>query len=313
MSNTLWSEAYRPQSISDLVLPEKTKKTLQHYVQEGEIPHLLFVSSAGMGKTSAAKALAEELAADYMLINASLQNSIDSLRNEIAQFASTMSIMDSGGKKIVILDESDNLSSHFMSALRGFIEEFANNCRFILTANFANKIIEPIQSRSTILQFDYESDEERKAAIASMYKNVSSILDQEGISYEKKPLARVIQKFFPDFRKTLNTIEKYAATGSIDSSVLDSIRDANVETLVGHLKDQNFTEMRNWIAQNSNTDEIALIRRIYDNAYEFLERESIPEAVLILNAAQNEIPIVADREICLVANLTRLMLDCNFR
>ena len=309
----LWVEEYRPRKISELILPENTKKTLEHYVDAEEIPHLLFVSSAGMGKTSAAKSLAEEMNADYMMINASLQNSIDSLRNEISQFASSMSIVDGGGKKIVILDEADNLSAHFMSALRGFLEEFASNCRFILTANFQNKIIEPIQSRTTLVTFDYENKEQEKAAIASMYHRIAEILEKEGVSYEKKPLARLIQKFFPDFRKTLNTIEKFSASGKIDSSVLDQVKDANIEKLISLLKDQNFTEMRKWVAENSNTDEVVMIRRIYDNLYNFLEKESIPEAVLILNSIQNELPFVADREICLVAGLTRLMLDCSFK
>lgn len=214
----------------------------------------------------------------------------------------------------IVTHNCDNLSAHFMQALRGFMEEFSSNCRFILTANFRNRIIDPIQSRCTTVEFGFDDASEEKQALADMFKRTVSILEHEGVKYEKKPLVKVLQKYFPDFRKTLNELERYASShDTIDSGVLDNIKDAKVEDLIGLLKDKDFTGMRQWVAENKNTDLNNLLRRIYDNLYDFLDSGSIPDAVLIINDTQVELNHVADKEICVVAGLTKLMLECSFK
>lgn len=309
--DTLWAEKYRPQKIDDLVLPERMKSYMKGYVEEGEIPHMLMISPPGLGKTTAARAIANEIGADYKMINSSLQNSIDVLRNEISNFASTVSLQGSDHKKIVILDEADNLSGQFMQALRAFMEEFSSNCRFILTANFRDKIIEPIQSRCTLVDFDFENEEKAQLK-KDFYARVSEILEQEGVEYETKPLAVIVKKFFPDFRRTLNELERYASLGKIDSGVINAVKDAKIESLVSHLKENEFTGMRKWVSENQSTDPVAILRKVYDHLYDFVKDSDIPSAVLIINDGQYEMSFVADKEICLVAILTKLMYECEF-
>lgn len=310
--NTLWNEKYRPQTINELVIPDRMKTYLQGYVDEGEIPHMLMVSPPGLGKTTAARAIANEIGADYKMINSSMQNSIDVLRNEISNFASTVSLQGSDHKKIVILDEADNLSGQFMQALRAFMEEFSSNCRFILTANYMNKIIEPIQSRCTPIEFDYD-EEEKKTLKKQFIKRLMEILENEGVEYEKKPLAVIANKFFPDFRRTLNELERYASSGVIDSGVINAVKDVKIESLVSHLKQNDFTNMRAWVAENQSQDPSAILRKVYDNMYDFVADNDIPDAVLIINDGQYEMSFVADKEICMVATLTKLMYQVEWK
>lgn len=309
--STLWVEEYRPKTIDELILPKRVKDDFNAYVETGEIPHLLFVSPPGFGKTSAAKALANALDVEYMMLNASLQSSIDVLRTDISNFASSMSLTDNGKKKLVILDESDRLGDPFQQGLRSFIEEFSSNCRFVLTANFGNKIIEPIHSRCTEFDFSFNNEKEEQKAMADFFYSVSSILEKEGVEYEKKPLLYVIKKFFPDFRKTINEIEKYSRVGKIDSGILSQVKDVQVDGLMKHLKEQNYTEMRKWVSDNASTDFISLIRRLYDSLYDVLDRGSIPEATIILHDGQMELQNAADKEIAMVATLTKLMMECS--
>jgi DNA polymerase III delta prime subunit len=307
----LWVEKYRPKLISECILPESIKTTFQQMVDSGESQNLLLSGGAGCGKTTIAKALCNELETDYIMVNCSEDGNIDTLRTKIRNFASTVSI--TGGKKIVILDEFDYSNAQSTQpALRGFIEEFSENCRFILTCNFKNRIIEPLHSRCTIINFTVPKKE--KPTLASQFMDrVKYVLDNEGILYEEKVLAQVILKHFPDFRRVLNELQRYSIGGSIDVGILSQIGEIHIKDLVSHMKSKDFTSARKWAVENLDNSPSELFRKVYDGLYDYVTPSSIPQAVLILAEYQYKSAFVADQEINLVACVVELMMGCEFK
>lgn len=310
MSEFLWVEKYRPKKISDCVLPIKLKETFQEFVNQSNVPNLLLTGGPGVGKTTVARAMLEELNADYIVINGSMNGNIDTLRNEIMQFASTVSF--TGGRKYVILDEADYLNPNSTQpALRNFMEEFSNNCGFILTCNFKNRIIEPLHSRCSVVEFSIDKDEKMK--MASQFLNrISSILDTENIKYDKKTVAELITKYFPDWRRVINELQRYSATGQIDSGMLANNGEASITELVKHLKAKSFTEMRKWVAYNSDIDTATLFRKLYDISSTEFKQRSIPQLVVLMADYQHKAAFVADQEINNVAFFTEVMSSCEF-
>ena len=306
----LWVEKYRPSTISECVLTDDLKKTFQQFVDDGHIPNLLLSGGAGVGKTTVAKAMLDEIGATYMLINGSEESGIDVLRNKIKNFASTVS-MD-GNRKFVILDEADYLNPQSTQpALRGFIEEFSNNCRFILTCNFKNRIIEPLHSRCGV----YEFNTSKKSMIElceSFMARCKTILDNEKIEYDDKPLAELIMKFAPDWRRVLTELQRYSINGRIDSGVVANLQDKNFDDLFSHLKNKNFKSMRSWVVNNIDTDASAIFRAIYDRMIDKVAPQSIPQLVLLLADYQYKNAFVADHELNVVACLTEVMSDVQF-
>ncbi len=307
----LWVEKYRPQKIDDVVLPAELYKTFTEIVKGGELPNLLFTGTAGVGKTTVAKAICNELGLDFLLINGSEEGNIDTLRNKIKHFASTVSLQ--GGTKVVILDEADYLNPQSTQpALRGFIEEFSNNCRFIMTCNFKNRIIEPLHSRCSIVDFSIpKGDRERLASV--FMSRCMQILDDEGVKYEHEVLAELIMKHFPDFRRMLNELQRYGVSGSIDSGILVSLGEVSIGQLMTAMKDKNFKSMRQWVTDNIDVEPAALFRKIYDNMYDYIEPQSIPQLVLILADYQYKDSFVADHELNMVACCTEIMAGVNFK
>ena len=311
MKEYLWVEKYRPQTIEDCILPQNIKDTFQQMVDAGESQNLLLSGSAGCGKTTIAKALCNELDTDYIMINCSEDGNIDTLRTKIRNFASSVSI--SGGKKIVILDEFDYANAQSTQpALRGFIEEFSKNCRFILTCNFKNRIIEPIHSRCTCIEFKIPNKSKPKLA-SEFLDRCKSILDIEGIGYDEKVLAELILKHFPDFRRIINELQRYSVAGSIDVGILTQIGEINTKDLITYMKEKNFTEVRKWVVQNLDNDTTRLFRNLYDGFYDCLKPQSIPSAILILAEYQYKDAFVADNEINTTACLVQLMMECEFK
>ncbi len=311
MNEMLWVEKYRPTTIDDAILPSELKTTFQKFVQNGQSPNLLLSGSAGCGKTTVAKAMLEQLGCTYMMINGSEESGIDVLRNKIKNFASTVSL--EGGRKYVILDEADYLNPQSTQpALRGFIEEFSKNCGFILTCNFRNRIIEPLHSRCSTVEFRIPAEEKPQLAMDFM-KRCEVILDSENVKYNKKVVASLIQKFFPDWRRVLNELQRYSASGEIDAGILVNLSEDSVKELLSFLKNKEFTNVRRWIVNNLDNDPTRIYRRIYDTLYDNLDSRTIPNAVLVLADYSYKSAFVSDQEINLLACMTELMQNCEFK
>ena len=313
MSNFIWTEKYRPKTIEDCILPENIKKTFQDFLNKGEIPNMLLAGPPGVGKTTVAKALCNELGVDYYVINGSDEGRfLDTVRNNAKNFASTVSLSSTAKHKVVIIDEADNTGNDVQLLLRAFIEEFAGNCRFIFTCNYKNKIIEPLHSRCAVVEFGIRGKEKTQLA-GSFFKRLQNILDAEGVRYDPKVLAELINKHFPDWRRVLNECQRYSVGGEIDSGILASFSDVAVNDLIKHLKDKNFSEVRKWVVANLDNDSSVILRRIYDACYTCLSPQTIPAAVLIIAKYQYQIAFVADQEINLLAALTEIMCECEFQ
>ncbi len=311
MSNEyLWVEKYRPQKVADTILPTKLKETFQKIIDGGELPNMLFTGTAGLGKTTVAKAMCNELNCDYILINGSEEGNIDTLRTKIKQFASSVSL--SSDFKVVILDEADYLNPQSTQpALRGFIEEFSSNCRFILTCNFKNRIIEPLHSRCGVYEFN--TSKKDLAPIASQFmKRCQYILEEEGVSYTQMAVADLIMKFAPDWRRVINELQRYSVNGNIDAGIVNVVSDKNYDDLFSYLKNKDFKKMRSWVVNNIDTDAAAIFRSIYDRMAEKVAPQSIPQLVLILGDYQYKNAFVADHELNVVACLTEVMSDVQF-
>ena len=307
----LWVEEYRPKTINDCILPPSLKTLFSSFIKKGELSNLLLSGTPGIGKTTVAKALCEQLNCDWIMINGSEEGGIDVLRNKIKNFASTVSL--SGGKKVVILDEADYLNPQSTQpALRGFIEEFHKNCRFILTCNFKNRIIDPLHSRFSNIEFRINPKDKPKLA-SQLFSRATYILKEQNVDFEEKVLAELIKKHFPDFRKLINELQRYSVSGTIDAGILVNVSDENLKTLVTHLKGKEFSDMRKWVVNNLDNDPVKIFRKIYDNMYDSLQPETIPHAVLIIADYQYKSAFVADQEINLVACLTELMSQVKFK
>ena len=314
MSDYLWVEKYRPKTIEDCILSQDIKETFSQFLKQKEIPNLLLSGTAGTGKTTVARALCEELGADYIIINGSDEGrQIDTLRNKIKNFASTVSLTETSNHKVVIIDEADYMNADSVQpALRNFIETFYNNCRFIFTCNYKNKIIPALHSRCTVIDFAIKNGQKVKTAKAFM-ERMSTLLDSENIEHDKKVLAELIQKYYPDFRRTINELQRYSVRGKIDSGILFSLSEANTKELVKTLKDKKFNDMRKWVVQNIDKEPASLFRGIYDSMYESLDSKSVPQAILIIAGYQYKAAFVADHEINMVACLTEIMASCKFK
>ena len=310
MEHVLWVEKYRPSKVEDCILPDAIKSTFQEYVTRKEIPNLLLSGTAGVGKTTIAKALCQEVGCDYIVINGSDESGIDVLRNKIKNYASSVSLM--GGRKVVILDEADYLNPNSTQpALRGAIEEFSSNCSFIFTCNFKNRIIDPIHSRCTVVDFKLNGQKAKMAA--QFFKRVEWILEQEGVEYDKEVVAAVITKHFPDNRRILNELQRYSVSGRIDKGILSSVADIQLNDLVRSLSTKDFASARKWVTNNLDNDPTRVFRSLYDNLQESLKPNSVPQLVLILAKYQYQTAFVADPEINLVACLTEIMVECEFK
>jgi len=312
MSDFIWVEKYRPQQIDECILPDHIKKTFQDFVDQGEIPNMLLSGPPGIGKTTVAKALCKQLGVDYYVINGSDEGRfLDTVRNNAKNFASTVSLTSQSKHKVIIIDEADNTTSDVQLLLRASIEEFSGNCRFIFTCNYKNKIIEPLHSRCSVVEFSIKGKEKVKIA-GLFFKRLQQILDTERISYDPPVLAEIINKHFPDWRRVLNECQRYSVSGKIDSGILATFSDVSVNDLIRNLKDKNFPEVRKWVVDNLDNDSSVLLRRLYDSLYETLIPNSIPAAVLIIAKYQYQIAFVADQEINLLAALTEIMVECQF-
>jgi len=314
MSDYLWVEKYRPKTIDDCILSQDIKETFKEFLNQKEIPNLLLSGTAGTGKTTVARALCEQLGVDYIIINGSDEGrQIDTLRTKIKNFASTVSLTEEANHKVVIIDEADYMNADSVQpALRNFIETFYNNCRFIFTCNYKNKIIPALHSRCTVVDFTIKNGQKVKTATALMDR-LSNILNEEKIEFDKKVLAELIQKYYPDFRRTINELQRYSVRGKIDSGILFSLSEANNKELVKLLKEKKFTDMRKWVVQNIDKEPQALFRGIYDILYESLDAKSVPQSVLIIAGYQYKAAFVADQEINMVACLTEIMASCKFK
>lgn len=309
--NQLWVEKYRPRTIADCILPKYLKETFQEFINKEYVPNLLLSGTAGVGKTTVAKALLTELDFDYIVINGSLNGNIDTLRTEIQQFASTVSF--TGKRKYVILDEADYLNPQSTQpALRNFMEEFSKNCGFILTCNFKNRIIEPLHSRCSVIDFKIQAKEKQKIAGKFMTR-VKNILSNENIEFNGETIGNLIIKHFPDFRRILNELQRHSATGKIDESILINFADENFKMLVNNLKNKEFKEVRKWVAQNTDVEPTQIYRKLYDFCFEYLKEHSVPQLVLHIADYSYKDAFVSDHEVNLVACLTEIMVDCEFK
>ena len=313
MSDFIWVEKYRPTTIDECILPKGIKKTFQDFVERGEIPNMLLSGPPGIGKTTVAKALCNQLGSDYYVINGSDEGRfLDTVRNSAKNFASTVSLTSDSKHKVIIIDEADNTTSDVQLLLRASIEEFSKNCRFIFTCNYKNKIIDPLHSRCSVVDFSVNKKDKPTIA-AQFFARLNSILEEEKVEADKKVLAELINKHFPVWRRVLNECQRYAVSGKIDSGILAAFSDVAVNDLIKNLKQKNFSEVRKWVVTNMDNDTSVLLRRIYDSLYDSLVNSSIPAAVLIIAKYQFQIAFVADQEINLLAALTEIMVECEFK
>lgn len=312
-SDFLWVESWRPKTIDDCILPDETKRTFNEFVKKGEIPNLLLSGPPGIGKTTIAKALCNELGADFYVINGSDEGRfLDTVRNQAKNFASTVSLTESSKHKVIIIDEADNTGNDVQLLLRANIEAFYNNCRFIFTCNYKNKIIEPLHSRCACIDFTIKGKERAKLA-GSFFKRLQNILDSENIEYDQKVLVEIVSKHFPDFRRVINECQRYSVGGKIDTGILATFVDISVNELLKNLREKNFPEVRKWVVSNLDNDTHIILRRVYDSLYEVLDGPSIAAAVIIIAKYQYQSAFVADQEINLLAALTEIMCECNFK
>ena len=313
MSDFIWVEKYRPTTIDECILPDNIKKTFKEFLNKGEIPNMLLAGPPGVGKTTVAKALCNELGVDFYVINGSDEGRfLDTVRNNAKNFASTVSLSSEAKHKVIIIDEADNTGNDVQLLLRAFIEEFAGNCRFIFTCNYKNKILEPLHSRCAVVDFSIRGKEKQQIA-AAFFQRLKDVLDKERIEADKKVLAELINKHFPDWRRVLNECQRYSVSGKIDSGILAAFSDVAVNDLLKNLKTKNFPEVRKWVNNNMDNDTSVLFRRIYDSLYECLVPTTIPAAVLVIAKYQYQMAFVADQEINLLAALTEIMVECEFK
>jgi len=313
MSNFIWVEKYRPKTIEECILPSNIKKTFSEFLNKGEIPNMLLSGPPGIGKTTVAKALCNELGVDFYLINGSDEGRfLDTVRNNAKNFASTVSLASTAKHKVIIIDEADNTGNDVQLLLRAFIEEFANNCRFIFTCNYKNKILEPLHSRCAVVDFSINGKEKEEIKFL-FFKRLKNILDLEGVESEPKVLAKLVSKHFPDWRRVLNECQRYSVSGKIDSGILVTFSDVAVNDVIKNLKDKNFAEVRKWVNSNLDNDSNVLLRRVYDALSEVLDGPSIAAAVLIVAKYQYQSAFVADQEINLLAAMTEIMVECEFK
>ena len=309
----LWVEKYRPKTIEDCILPTSIKNTFQDFLDKGEVPNLLLAGPAGCGKTTVAKALCNELGVDVYVINGSDEGRfLDTVRNTAKNFASTVSLSSDAKHKVIIIDEADNTTNDVQLLLRAFCEEFHGNCRFIFTCNYKNKIIDPLHSRCAVVEFSIRGKERQELA-AQFFKRLQTILDKESVGYESKVLVELINKHFPDWRRVLNECQRYSSGGQIDTGILAHFSDVKVNDLIKKLKEKDFPEVRKWLVSNLDNDTSVLLRRIYDALYDALSNSSIPAAVLVLAKYQYQSAFVADQEINMLACLTEIMVECEFK
>ena len=311
METFLWVEMYRPKDIESCVLPKNLKDTFTDFVSEGNVPNLILSGTSGVGKTTAAKAILHEIGSTHMMINGSEESGIDVLRTKIKNFASTVSLH--GGRKYIILDEADYLNPQSTQpALRGFMEEFHNNCGFILTCNYKNRLIPPLHSRCSVVDFSIPNSEKQQLA-AEFMQRVMAILEQEEVIYDKRVVAEVINKYFPDWRRVLNELQRYSVSGRIDAGILVDIAEVNIKELMNSMKNKEFTNVRKWVVNNLDNDTVRLFRRIYDSLYDYVDGSSIPHVVVILGEYQYKSAFVADQEINLMACFTEIMARAKFK
>ncbi len=309
----LWVEEYRPHTLEDCILPVNIKNSFKGFIEQKEIPNLLLCGSAGVGKTTVAKAICDEIGASYIVINGSDEGRfLDTVRNKVRQFATTISLTSGAPHKVVIIDEADNTTSDVQLSLRTAVEEFHGNCRFIFTCNFPNKIIDPLHSRCTVIDFKIKNEEVDKLQ-AKFFVRLKHILDENQIEYEDKVLIKLIKRYYPDWRRLINEAQRHSANGRIDHSILVDIADINLDDLVRALKNKEFTTVKKWVVDNIDNDPAIVMRKIYDALYDTLKGSSIPEAVLIIAKYMRDITIVADQEINLLACLTEIMMGCEFK